>query len=158
MYTWEVTLHDNTIYAIEIDDSIGNGWDINSYVIFKLNEVVIGNYTLLNDYYDQEELRIGNLPLNLRIEEESDCVKLIDNQWKSIYIASGLCNSMTNDLHIENYPVLENIIIKPESLMNLNSLTISSNPVLCSITTNNNQISNAIGAFHNVKTVEISCN
>ena len=22
MYTWEVTLHDNTIYAIDIDDSI----------------------------------------------------------------------------------------------------------------------------------------
>ena len=121
-----------------------------------MNEVILGNYTLLRDYYDQEEIRIGNLPLNLRIEEESECVKLTENQWKSIYVASGLCNSMRGDFHIENYANLVYIIVKPESLMNLNSLIISNNPLLYSIATNNNYNNNPIGAFHNVKTVEIS--
>ena len=121
-----------------------------------MNEVILGNYTLLRDYYDQEEIRIGNLPLNLRIEAESDCVKLTENQWKSIYVASGLCNSMRGDFHIENYANLVYIIVKPESLMNLNSLIISNNPLLYSIATNNNYNNNPIGAFHNVKTVEIS--
>ena len=121
-----------------------------------MNEVILGNYTLLRDYYDQEEIRIGNLPLNLRIEEESDCVKLNNNEWKSIYIASGLCNSMRGDFHIENYANLVYIIVKPESLMNLNSLIISNNPLLYSIATNNNYNNNPVGAFHNVKTVEIS--
>ena len=121
-----------------------------------MNEVILGNYTLLRDYYDQEEIRIGNLPLNLRIEEESDCVKLTENEWKSIYVASGLCNSMRGDFHIENYANLVYIIVKPESLMNLNSLIISNNPLLYSIATNNNYNNNPIGAFHNVKTVEIS--
>lgn len=121
-----------------------------------MNEVILGNYTLLRDYYDQEEIRIGNLPLNLRIEEESECVKLTENQWKSIYVASGLCNSMRGDFHIENYANLVYIIVKPESLMNLNSLIISNNPLLYSIATNNNYNNNPVGAFHNVKTVEIS--
>ena len=121
-----------------------------------MNEVILGNYTLLRDYYDQEEIRIGNLPLNLRIEEESACVKLTENEWKSIYVASGLCNSMRGDFHIENYANLVYIIVKPESLMNLNSLIISNNPLLYSIATNNNYNNNPIGAFHNVKTVEIS--
>ena len=121
-----------------------------------MNGIVIGNYSLVNDYYDQEEIRIGNLPLNLRIEAESDCVKLTENQWKSIYVASGLCNSMRGDFHIENYANLVYIIVKPESLMNLNSLIISNNPLLYSIATNNNYNNNPIGAFHNVKTVEIS--
>ena len=36
-----------------------------------MNGIVIGNYSLVSDYYDQEEIRLGNLPLNLRIEEEN---------------------------------------------------------------------------------------
>lgn len=121
-----------------------------------MNGIVIGNYSLVNDYYDQEEIRLGNLPLNLRIEEENDCVKLNNNEWKSIYVASGLCNSMRGDLHIENYANLVYIIVKPESLKNLNSLIISNDPVLYSIATGNNYVNNPIGAFYNVKTVEIS--
>lgn len=121
-----------------------------------MNGIVIGNYSLVNDYYDQEEIRLGNLPLNLRIEEENDCVKLNENIWKSIYIGNNLCNSITGDLHIENYANLVYIIVKPESLKNLNSLIISNNPVLYNIATGNNYVNNPIGAFYNVKTVEIS--
>ena len=121
-YTWELNLQNNAIYAVELFNSYGSGWNKNSYLLVMVNNVVIKNITMLNEMYDMDAFYIGNPSNDLYIEEESDCVKLIENttDWKSIYIAAGLCNYMVNDLHIENYAALEGIIIKHESAMNFN--------------------------------------
>ena len=73
----------------------------------------------------------------------------------------GLCNSLTSNLTISNYPCLESIVVKKNSFKNLNSLVISNNSQLSSIVTENGQdwdysLNTFYAPFENVKSVEIS--
>ena len=69
---------------------------------------------------------------------------------------------MTNDLTISYDLCLESVVIKKNSLKNLNSLVISNNPQLSSIVTEDGDggwsgnDSRNTGAFYYVKSVEIS--
>ena len=61
---------------------------------------------------------------------------------------------MTSKLTISDNPCLESIVIKKNSLRNLNSLVISNNPQLSSIETEDSEWET--GIFYYVKNVEIS--
>ena len=68
---------------------------------------------------------------------------------------------MTNDLTISYDPCLESVVIKKNSLKNLNSLVISNNPQLSSIVIENGEDwdeedQTYYAPFENVKSVEIS--
>ena len=99
---------------------------------------------------------------SLTVSSDSDCEKLFENGWKSITVNEGLCNSMTSNLTISDNPCLETIVIKKNSLKNLNSLVISNNPQLSSIETEDGDggwsgnDSRNTGAFYYVKSVKIS--
>ena len=71
-----------------------------------------------------------------------------------IEIAEDCCNDLVIDLKICNYSNLERIVVKKNSLKNLNSLVISNNPQLKSIEVKDGELFS--GAFYNVKIVEIS--
>ena len=71
-----------------------------------------------------------------------------------IEIAEDCCNDLVIDLEICNYSNLERIVVKKNSLKNLNSLVISNNLQLKSIETKDGGYET--GAFYNVKIVEIS--
>ena len=66
----------------------------------------------------------------LVIQNEDDCYKLNQSGWSSIVVNEGLCNSMTESLSISNQNCLQYIYIQYGSLMNVNSLSISSLPEL----------------------------
>ena len=68
-------------------------------------------------------------------------------------IGEGCFNGMNNNLVIENYPNLEKIVVKKNSLKNLNSLKICNNEKLKTIEIENNDFVN--GAFRYVKNVII---
>ena len=98
---------------------------------------------------------------SLTVSRDSDCDSILENGWKSITVNSGLCNAMTSNLTISNYPCLESIVIKKNSLKNLNSLVISNNTQLSSIVTEDGQdldyiLNTFYAPFENVKSVEIS--
>ena len=94
---------------------------------------------------------------SLTVSSDSDCEKLQEHGWTSIIVNSGLCNSMRGNLSISNYPCLESIDIKKNSLRNLNSLVISNNPQLSSIAIEDGDgYPYYTGAFYYVKSVKIS--
>ena len=93
---------------------------------------------------------------SLLVSSDSDCSKLYQNGWTSITVNEGLCNSMTNNLTISDNPCLESIVIKKNSLRNLNSLVISNNTQLSNIVTEDGEDWGFNGPFYNVKSVEIS--
>ena len=71
------------------------------------------------------------------------------NQLVSVLeIAEDCCNDLRIDLKICNYSNLERIVVKKNSLQNLNRLVISNNPQLKSIKT--------ISCFSKVKSVTLS--
>ena len=75
----------------------------------------------------------------LIVSTDEDCEELLLTHWNEIIVNPGCCNEMANDLVISNYMNLERITIKANAsspmntLANLNSLTISNNPLLTSI-------------------------
>ena len=99
---------------------------------------------------------------SLTVSSDSDCAKLHQDRWTSITVNSGLCNSMRGNLSISNYPCLETIVIKKNSLKNLNSLVISNNTQLSSIVIDDGDynwdysLNTYYAPFENVKSVEIS--
>ena len=77
-------------------------------------------------------------------------------------IGEGCFNEVKDDLVIENYPNLEKIVVKNQSLMNLNSLKICNNEKLKTIEIEDgdewrdgNWNIDGDGAFWNVKNVII---
>ena len=68
-------------------------------------------------------------------------------------IEEGFGNDYYGDLLIENYPNLEKIVVKKNSLKNLNSLKICNNEKLKTIEIEDGEWNS--GAFNNVKTVII---
>ena len=96
---------------------------------------------------------------SLTVSSDSDCAKLQEHGWKSITVNSGLCNSMRGDLSISNYPFLQSIVLKKNSLKYLNSFVISNNPQLTTLTIEDGTWHSdtnieSVGAF--VNNVEIS--
>lgn len=85
---------------------------------------------------------------DLVVKSDDDCEKLLETGWKTITVNVGLCNSMKTDLTIRDYPYLREIVVKKNSLLYLNSLTITKNSQLTKIETDT--------CFKNVKTVVIS--
>ena len=71
---------------------------------------------------------------SLTVSSDSDCEKLHQDRWTSITVNSGLCNSMRGNLSISNYPYLQSIMLKKNSLKYLNSFVISNNPQLTTLT------------------------
>lgn len=72
---------------------------------------------------------------DLVVSSDIDCSKLLETGWKMITINEGLCNSMTSDWVISDYPCLREILVKKNSLRNLNSLVVSNNQQLEKIVT-----------------------
>ena len=67
---------------------------------------------------------------------------------QEMIIGEGCFNKVKDDLLIENYPNLEKIVVKKNSLMNLNSVKICNNEKLKTIEIEKN-------VFYNVKNVII---
>ena len=67
-------------------------------------------------------------------------------------------NDYFGNLVIENYPNLEKIIVKKNSLKNLNSLKICNNEKLKTIEIEDGEEWKENGAFRNVKNVKIDSN
>ena len=86
---------------------------------------------------------------SLTVSSDSDCEKLHQDRWKSITVNEGLCNSMRGNLSISNYPCLQSIVLKRNTLKYLNSFVISNNPQLNSIVTKDS-------ALYYVQSVTIS--
>ena len=72
---------------------------------------------------------------------------------QEMIIGKGCFNGIKDNLVIENYPNLEKIVVRMNSLMNLNSLKICDNEKLKTIVTESGDWAN--GAFRNVKNVII---
>ena len=98
---------------------------------------------------------------NIVITSNSECELLLHPGVVNITVNNGLCNSMTNDLVISNYPYLESITIKAgntfysssSTLSNLNSLTIMNNTKLKIIVMEDGYSS---GSCDKVKSVTLS--
>ena len=84
---------------------------------------------------------------------EEDCLEVHD-LIKELEIGEGCLNEWKDDLVIENYPNLEKIVVKKNSLSNLNSLKICNNEKLKTIEIENSDWYGN-GAFRNVKNVSI---
>ena len=68
----------------------------------------------------------------------------------------GYCNDITSDINISYNPCLQSIVVKKKSFMNVNSLTISNNPLLQTIEADG---ADGEGSFRNIKTtIVISSN
>ena len=155
-YTWEFLLRKDMTYHIELSSIYEYGWFAGSYLLVVVDDVVLYNIALKESGIDRIEIMIGTLPDHLHITKESDCEKITEKNWKSIVVESGLCNSMTDDLRIENYPNLITFIFKCQSLMNLNSLTITNNPSLAYLGTDSSYLVYSNEIYSTVKSVEIS--
>ena len=90
---------------------------------------------------------------SLIISSNSNCYKINQNGWTSIYVNQGYCNDITSDLNISNNPCLQSIVVKKKSFMNVNSLTISNNPILQTIETDGTV--HWDGSFQNTKTTVV---
>ena len=91
---------------------------------------------------------------SLIISSNSNCYKINQNGWTSIYVNQGYCNDITSDLNISNNPCLQSIVVKKKSFMNVNSLTISNNPLLQTFETDGTT-SYSYSAFENLKSFVI---
>ena len=66
----------------------------------------------------------------------------------------GYCNDITSDIIISYNPCLTSIVVKKKSLMYVNSLTISNNPLLQTIETDGT-VEYGDSAFENLKTTVV---
>ena len=90
-----------------------------------------------------DELIIGN----------DNCDMLFVGNWTRITVNSGVCNNLYERLTFCNDPCLKELTFDKESLMNLESLTISGDPQLNRIVIKDGMSTK--GAFNNVKNVAI---
>ena len=98
---------------------------------------------------------------SLTVSSDDDCSKLFENYWTTITVNEGYCNSVTSDLTIEFNPCLTSIVVKRNSLKNLNSLRIDSAFALTNIVTEDgyggySDSSRNTGAFYYVKSITIT--
>ena len=89
----------------------------------------------------------------IEIKNEEDCLEIHD-LIKELEIGEECFNKWKCDLVIENYPNLEKIVVKKNSLRNLNSLKICNNEKLKTIEIEDNEDGRK-SAFKNVKALTI---
>ena len=97
--------------------------------------------------------------IKMVIENEDQLRELLKNDDKKrsvneLVIDEGCGNEMKDDLKLCGFDNLKSIVVKKNTLKNLNSLKISDNPVLKSIETEDGEYEK--GAFYNVKNVTIT--
>ena len=92
---------------------------------------------------------------NIVIKNEEDCMKFHD-LIKELEIGKNCLNEWKGDLVIENYPNLQSIVVKKESLQNLNSLKICNCENLKTINIEDGDIDDWSSAFCNVNEVIIN--
>ena len=63
---------------------------------------------------------------DLVVNRDNQCSQLHRFEWKTITVASGLCNSDTRDLYLVENPCLESITVNADSLKSLDILILSS--------------------------------
>ena len=125
----------------------------------ELKEVSVGNWRRfqfesqfhlldIDIHYSSELLCRGSLI----ISSNSQC-DLLANGWSEITVNSGLCNDMTGDLLFFKDRCLKELVVKNNSLRNLNSLIIDNAFALTNIVTEDGTYPN--GAFYYVKSVTI---
>ena len=97
---------------------------------------------------------------DLVVNSDSQCSQIYKLGWKTITVASGLCNSYTKDLFLIENPCLESITVESNSLRLFNSLIIANNPQLRSVQIANGQIwgTSYVAPFEKVKNLIISSN
>ena len=97
---------------------------------------------------------------DLVVNSDSQCSQLHKYGWKTITVASGLCNSDTRDLYLVENPCLESITVNANSSRLFNSLIIATNPQLRSIQIANGQTwgTSYVAPFEKVKNLIISSN
>ena len=97
---------------------------------------------------------------DLVVNSDSQCSQLHKYGWKTITVASGLCNSDSKNLYLVENPCLESITVNANSLRLFNSLIIANNPQLRSIQIANGQIwgTSYVAPFEKVKNLIISSN
>ena len=97
----------------------------------------------------------------LVITNDADCSKLEQFGYHSKIVYKGRCNRLYTNITIANDPCLVAIIIYPKALMNINSFTVSNNPLLATIDvrdglTWNEQYQTNYAPFENTKSFELS--
>ena len=90
----------------------------------------------------------------LVISSNSNCYKINQNGWTSITVNEGYCNDITSDINISYNPCLQSIVVKKRAFMNVNSLTISNNPLLQTIETDGT-IEYNTASFRNIQTTVV---
>ena len=111
---------------------LSDSLQLKNHIISQLNPIVYSSQPLI-------------------ISSDSNCYKINQNGWTSIYVNEGYCNDITSDINISNNPCLQSSVVKKKSLMYVNSLTISNNPLLQTIETDGTT-SYSTGAFEFLKT------
>ena len=109
------------------------------------NKLFEGDWRCGKNDFEEERIEIKN---------EEDCLEI--HEWiKELEIGEGCLNEVKDDLVIENYPNLEKIVVKKNSLKNLNSLKICNNEKLKIIEIEDCDEFKEDGAFYNVRNVII---
>ena len=106
---------------------------------------------LINDKVDSVNFKNAIIQLQQSTFELPEFEKDIEG----MIIEEGFGNDYYGNLRIENYPNLQSIIVKKESLQNLNSLKICNCDKLKTIEVEGGDIFRYNGAFWNVKDVKI---
>lgn len=66
----------------------------------------------------------------LIVTNDTQCSNILQTHWSRIVINEGMCNNITNHLSLSNYPNLQSIDIWANALNSIQSLTISNNTQL----------------------------
>ena len=98
-------------------------------MIIKIGNEVIGTYSLASGLSQTFYFTIGYAPF-LLISQESDCSRLTESHWSYIFVNEGLCNSITSNLVISDYSSLVSLVVKRNSLKNVNGLFLRNIPHL----------------------------
>lgn len=92
----------------------------------------------------------------LTINDEESCSMVYLMHWLYIIIKDNLCNTITTDLNITNYPYLSLFEVGAYSLMNVKRILISNDPVLNEIRIIRNLDNMEYGSFFSTTEVEIT--
>ena len=87
--------------------------------------------TSVKEYFADKATAQTIPPADLIIESsEDDCNQITQNNWETIEVKNRLCNDLTIDWSVTNYPFLKSIKIGYDTLKNLKSFVVKNNRVL----------------------------
>lgn len=92
----------------------------------------------------------------LTINNEENCSMIHLMHWSYIVVKDDLCNTITTELNITNYPYLSFFEVGTNSLMNVNKLHISNDPMLKEIRIIRSSYQEDSGSFFSTTEVEIT--